>query len=439
LAAPFCKSFGRKKWLNMIEGRLRVRTKEDGTISRFIILPGQRKIGIPQTFVITPDMDNQPCAYEVSDKGAIVKIIVGDKEVAIDNDMLKHREQRQQQLREAEAQRKKEEQEEKRKHEQQNNPNRQRGSALPLIKAYDPANFSRLPKDVRELLSPPQIDNLSLYVFKAANFWSENRGKATLFQAKRGSVKQGTPDQIMRHLPEGNLDYGNFPFAQQAQRQVANAQALYPKNMAHHHYRTQSRLVTGMGEATVFEVGFKLHHIYGFPYIPASSIKGVTRSWYILEKFDGNEETALLDRTFCDLFGCPGEWIEPKTKVKHPSWYNKNKQFPGDKGERKGNVIFFDAYPLQAPQVEDEVMNVHYPDYYQGKSLPTDYQMPVPIAFMAVAAKTTFQFVIATDSQDEKSQELLQTAEKCLHDALTEHGIGAKTAVGYGFMEKIQA
>lgn len=37
-----------------------------------------------------------------------------------------------------------------------------------------------------------------------------------------------------------------------------------------------------------------------------------------------------------------------------------------------------------------------------------------------------------------KEQKILKVAEKYLKEALSEHGIGAKTAVGYGYMDRIQ-
>lgn len=421
----------------MPSGRIKVRQRNDGNLSRFIMIPG-RQLDIPKTFVITLEMNGEACEYEVNDKGAIAKIVVAGKEVEIDTALLQTRIERQQQAIEAEAIKKKEELELRKKEQQQQQGQNRGRQPMEPDAVFSPAQFSRLPIDARTLSTDP--DNLYLRIFKAANFWSENRGKATLFQFKRGNPKQGKNSEQMRHLPEGKQDYGQFPFAAHAQKQVQTAQALYPQAYTHQHYRAQNRLVTGIGGASVFEVGFTLHHIYGFPYIPASSIKGVVRSWYIQQHFGGLEENALKDRAFCDLFGCPAEWIQKQTdgkQLKHPSWYALNKQFPGDKGERKGQIIFFDAYPVQAPQVEDEVMNVHYPDYYQGKTLPTDYQQPVPIAFLAVAAQTTFQFLLAADSRSENAPGLLQKAETALHAALTEHGIGAKTAVGYGFMEKV--
>ncbi|AEE53920.1 type III-B CRISPR module RAMP protein Cmr6 [Haliscomenobacter hydrossis] len=421
----------------MAKGRLKVRRKEDGSLSRFIMLPGQRKLAIPLTFMIDMDMDGQDCDYEINDKGGIIKITVGGKEVPINTDLLKTRETQQQQRQEAEALRRQQEQEARRKEQNQSRSNS--GQAQQPVKAYSPATLSHLPKDARQLLGNHEIDNLALRLFKAANFWGENKNKATLSQAKRGSPKKGIPDQIMRHLPDGKMNYGHFPFADHAKNQLLTTQSLYADKTIHHQYQTQSRLVTGIGGASVYEVGFTLHHIYGFPYIPASSIKGCTRSWYIQNEFNGVESEALKNRAFCDLFGCPAELIERKDahQIKHPSWYALNPQFLGDKGERKGKIIFFDAYPTHAPQVEEDVMNVHYPKYYQGDELPTDYQMPVPIAFLAVAPKTTFQFVMATANRNDEANQLMHKAQVYLHGVLTEHGIGAKTAVGYGYFSPL--
>lgn len=90
-------------------------------------------------------------------------------------------------------------------------------------------------------------------------------------------------------------------------------------------------------------------------------------------------------------------------------------------------------------------MNVHYPDYYGGSKPPADYQNPKPIFFLTVR-NSAFQFMIGIKNKDNtiindgkfKEQKILKVAEKYLKEALSEHGIGAKTAVGYGYMDRIQ-
>jgi CRISPR-associated protein Cmr6 len=309
---------------------------------------------------------------------------------------------------------------------------------------FDISARSKLPKDTRDLLKgvQDQIDNLSLRIQKGANFWEDNKGKATLYQGKRGSRRNGIPDKLMRHLPEGSINYGGLPFDSIAKQTIESAKKLYgDANVKHPVFNTDGRLIIGIGGASVFEVGITLHHIYGIPYIPASAIKGLCRSWMILNDFDGSEAKALNDKDFCDIFGCPTEWKDNEKRT-HKSWYELHKKSDKDSGEQQGNIIFFDAFPTIAPKVEEDIMNVHYPKYYQGEGAPTDFQSPNPIPFMAVSNATPFQFTIAVKPRIKKSEmtfsNLLTKVEELLTEALTSHGIGAKTAIGYGFFSPNQ-
>ena len=179
-------------------------------------------------------------------------------------------------------------------------------------------------------------------------------------------------------------------------------------------------MALGLGHENVYETGITLHHIYGIPYIPASSVKGVVRSWIIQEKFDNNEEKAFADNSdeskmMCDIFGCDEK-----------SYY---------KEARQGSITFFDAFPTEAPTIEPDIMNPHYPEYYGKDNVPpTDYQNPVPIPFLTVK-NTKFQFIIGSKKEPLNNYKIGEnTIEIWLKEALTHHGIGAKTAVGYGRM-----
>ena len=79
-------------------------------------------------------------------------------------------------------------------------------------------------------------------------------------------------------------------------------------------------------------------------------------------------------------------------------------------------------------------MNPHYPDYYgdtKGTIPPADWQSPIPIQFLTIGKATSFQFVIGVKKE---SEGILTKTKVWLETALKEHGIGAKTAVGYGYM-----
>jgi CRISPR-associated protein Cmr6 len=214
------------------------------------------------------------------------------------------------------------------------------------------------------------------------------------------------------------------------------------------------RLALGLGNASVYETSITLHHIYGIPYIPASSVKGIVRSWVIMEELGkglkpcGEAEAFNERKDLCDIFGCP-EKIEYKTKdesgkeikCSKKSYYAEHKSEFGF-SEKSGDIIFFDAFPTSAPTVEPDIMNVHYKDYYnesvdKAKTYPTDYQSPNPIPFLTVK-NCSFQFIIGIKKGDKESLELLDKAKKWLTEALTQKGIGAKTAVGYGYMQSTE-
>ncbi len=424
----------------MPKGKLKIRERENGSLTRFIQISSSKQVSIPLHFKLEKELNNQECEYEIDKSGIITSIVVNGKAIPIDDTLAQMRTEARQKKQEEEKERNKQAELERK---QSQNQSQQNQSSTPQPKeVFDINQLSKLPKDTRALLTKDtidEIDNLSLRVMKGVNFWEGNKNKATLYQVNKPNRKKGTGEETMRHLPKGAFNYGHFPFAAFAKEKLNTAQELYP-NLVEQKYQTVNRLITGIGGASVFEVGFTLHHVYGFPYIPASSIKGITRSWMINSKYEGSETLALQDRAFCDLFGCPGEWKD-KENVVQKSWYAANKQFPSDNGDRVGNIVFFDAFPTAIPKVEEDIMNVHYPDYYQGKSGPNDSQNPNPIVFLAVAVGTPFQFLVATRNrvlnQSLVASDLLNIASEAMHQALTEHGIGAKTAVGYGYMEKV--
>lgn len=164
------------------------------------------------------------------------------------------------------------------------------------------------------------------------------------------------------------------------------------------------RMVVGLGASHPQETSMTLNHIYGIPYIPGSAVKGVTRHWIIQRDFSGNEELAEKDENFKNIFGTQ---------------------------KQTGKIIFFDAYPEESPNLKIDIMNPHYPEYYEGKAPPADWQNPVPIKFLTVE-NTKFIFCLASQRGNES---LLSQASQWLRDALANHGIGAKTSLGYGIFE----
>jgi len=183
---------------------------------------------------------------------------------------------------------------------------------------------------------------------------------------------------------------------------------------------TKSRLIVGLGGGSALEVSIKLHFIYGFPYIPSSAIKGVLRAYKILEKvnFDfekyskfekeiesGNREDKEIG-AFVRVFG--------------------NQQY-------KGDLIILDAIPENFPRLEEDIMNPHYPDYYNDKKPPTDNQNPRPIKFLTVAKGEKFNFYFKNSHVYKEAFET--DLKEDLIKAFNYIGIGAKTGIGYGVLD----
>ena len=163
-------------------------------------------------------------------------------------------------------------------------------------------------------------------------------------------------------------------------------------------FATAGRFVTGLGRSHPLENGFAWHPTLGVPFLPASSVKGMVRSWVEF-------------------------WLEEKEKAR---------RIFGSQGE-VGTVIFLDALPAAPVQLEREVMTPHYQDYYSGKPdcPPGDWYDPNPINFLAVAKGQPFVFGVAARDPERNAADLAAVLA-CLPQALENIGAGAKTAAGYG-------
>jgi CRISPR-associated protein Cmr6 len=120
--------------------------------------------------------------------------------------------------------------------------------------------------------------------------------------------------------------------------------------------RLQSRLLIGMGNASVFETALTFHKPYGFPYIPGTAVKGVLRSFIINEYFGSDEDRAMECPMFIKAFGC-----------------GPTKKVPG-RDSRRGELVFLDAFPKSIEKLDLDVMTPHYGDYYGNK----DQKNPPP-------------------------------------------------------------
>lgn len=270
---------------------------------------------------------------------------------------------------------------------------------------------SKIPKRVREVLvgRETEIQHYGYLLRRTPNFLPSKSGEVEepwLYRYEKD--KQARRETELRH----QVPFEGIPFAGLCEDQRSSMQALCDRSSAFKAH-TAGALIVGLGQGSVFETGITLHDPFGFPYIPGSGIKGAVRNFVIETEFGSKEALAEADASFRGVFGSGGDHVSPQ----------------------QGGIVFADAYPMHPPVVEEDVMNVHYQDYYQGESPPADWLSPNPITFLTVV-NTAFQFVIG--SRPQINSVYLRLAEHWLKDCLEEHGLGAKTMIGYGYFEYIQ-
>lgn len=371
---------------------------------------------IPKEFDTDPlkgdEVKSLDCEVEVIDN-KITRIIVNGQDVSKNTAIIGQKAN-------AEKAKKMEEERAKEEKEREEAYNKKYHGSPPDIFSENSAAFANV--DIRKVLANVgasasfQVDNFALKLNTLARYESESdKIKFVFFKTDR----KGKLFQI-------RANFGNFNFQQHAEKQQALAKSMFGENCGTDNFAPHSRLIVGLGGASVYEVSMTLHHIYGIPYIPASSIKGVLRSYIIQEIFENKEEEALQnDKNFCKIFGCPAKRALTNKK--------------GEATAFEGEVVFFDAYPTREPEkdeIKPDVMTVHYQDYYsKDETYPTDTQKTNPIPFLTIE-KTPFQFILGAKT-DILNQKLWKdkTLLQLLHEALEKNGIGAKTAVGYGYFK----
>lgn len=167
----------------------------------------------------------------------------------------------------------------------------------------------------------------------------------------------------------------------------------------------EGRLLLGLSTGGALETGVSTHHSYGMPMIAGSSVKGVAHAHArtigltpdVLAVLFGEDEETAKDGRVAGA-GC---------LIWHDAWWTPINQ------------------KITQPFV-DEVVTVHHQDYYADKQKSaTDFDSPVPNQQMAVQGG--FYFVVEGDAA------WASFASSLLKQALQQHGIGAKTAAGYGF------
>ena len=183
--------------------------------------------------------------------------------------------------------------------------------------------------------------------------------------------------------------------------------------------KTQSTapFATGLGNEHPIENGFAFLTPYGLPYLAGSAVKGILRR--AMQELSDDHKAGFADEAIDALFG-PEEVNQPEDA-------------------KRGSLDFWDVFPKPVgDKLVVEIMTPHFGSYYQGKSTPHDSGAPIPVSFLAVPAKSDFDFHVVChpsrlpESLQDTWRDLLQLA---FDHAFEWVGFGAKTSVGYGAMK----
>ena len=191
----------------------------------------------------------------------------------------------------------------------------------------------------------------------------------------------------------------------------------------------ESRLIVDQAVGLVENAGLCLDRHCGLPYVPGSAVKGIARL--------GAEQGLASARRECQfVFGwAPGSGDDDLPENLKGS-------------AAAGAVAFLPAYPRdEVAPVDVDIVNCHHPRYYGGdEGYPgaTDDESPNPQFFPAVKQGAVFEFMLLPIRRSGSTLimsalglpsdfDAAATAAEWLTAGLIQHGIGAKTASGYGW------
>ncbi len=196
-------------------------------------------------------------------------------------------------------------------------------------------------------------------------------------------------------------------------------------------YRVNWRMTSGLGADHPTDSGFCFDTLVGAPIVSGTAIKGLCRTVAELNRISDDVMRTVLG------VGPDGDGgLEDSSQA--------------------GELLFLDAYPAQWPTLKVDVVNCHHPKYYDSplpkeepprgginglrhiRSEPVEWENPVPVYILTVDRGTEFVFRLRSRSQRKGAEKggRVDVALDLLDKGLTLLGIGAKTAAGYGAMDR---
>ena len=217
--------------------------------------------------------------------------------------------------------------------------------------------------------------------------------------------------------------------------------AFRPRNAVCFTAKLGGRLIVNQAGGILENAGLCIHPHYNAPYIPGSAVKGCARhaAWQAWREAEEGEPKIAAAKEVAEIFGYPTGDSKPRKKEDvepgrvYLDAYLKEKCGYKDGDAHSGKVAFLAAVPETTAPLVVDIVNCHHKDYYAGgRSDAFDDEAPIPNFFPAVREGTSFVFSIVPLGADE---ELAKRSLAWLKIGLSQNGIGAKTAAGYGWFD----
>lgn len=183
----------------------------------------------------------------------------------------------------------------------------------------------------------------------------------------------------------------------------------------------ESRLLIHLARASVLEnVGLYCDRTTGLPQIPGTALKGFLSTWACWANHfnpkDGSftrfEKESILRRNFNADDARLAQQILGDNSA--------------DGSEHAGDVVFIGGFPLTPPRLGLDIVNPHFEPDGKFKTRLT------PNTFLCIEPGTTWRFAFYVRPGAPNPDQLIPTTKQWIIEALTQLGIGAKTAAGYG-------
>lgn len=188
------------------------------------------------------------------------------------------------------------------------------------------------------------------------------------------------------------------------------------------------RMIVNHAGGVLKNAGLALDRLTGEPYIPGSALKGIARTAAQAEGASQAEITLVFgyEKDSCPEVQLPEGWTA-----------------------FAGAVAFLPAFPVTDTQLEMDIVTCHHRKYYASKdpnAMALDNEQLIPNPFPVVKSGAEFRFVLAPLAPA-RAENMAKTlglpdafdplakAKEWLIKGLTERGVGAKTAAGYGWFD----